>query len=208
MIPVTFFHRPSPVVAKDLVGKILRRRHGSLWLAAAIVETEAYGGEKGSHSWLGRTPSREPMWAPGGTIYMYFSRGGDSLNVSAKGDGHAVLIKAGRPWLDAQSGADALAAMHELNPGPRGPRPDHRLLAGQTLLARALNLRVPEWTGKQFDAASFFIDDTGYRPTSILHCRRIGIPKGRDEDLMLRFVDEAHVIAALSGGASADLSGA
>ncbi len=196
MIPVSFFDRPSPIVAKELVGKILLRRHGSLWLAAAIVETEAYGGEKGSHSWLGRTPSREPMWAPAGTIYMYYSRGGDSLNISVNGAGHAVLIKAGRPWLDGPSGSEALAAMHALNPGPRGPRPDHKLLAGQTLLARALNLRVPQWTGRQFDRGTFFIEDSGYRPASILRCRRLGIPEGRDEHLMLRYVDEAQVRSA------------
>ena len=136
------------------------------------------------------------MWAPAGTIYMYYSRGGDSLNVSVKGDGHAVLIKAARPWVDALAGPEAVAAMHALNPGPRGPRPDHKLLAGQTLLARALNLSVPEWTGKQFDPDSFFVDDTGYRPTSIIRCRRLGIPRGRDEDLMLRYVDEAHVRSA------------
>ncbi len=196
MISSSFFDRAAPVVAKDLVGKVLRRRYGSLWLATAIVETEAYGGEKGSHSWLGRTPSREPMWAPAGTIYMYFSRGSDSLNVSVKGDGHAVLIKAGRPWVDELSGTDALAAMHFLNPGPRGPRPDHRLLAGQTLLARALSLRVPDWTGKQFDRESFFVEDRGYRPVTIIRCRRLGIPEGRDEHLMLRYVDEAHVRSA------------
>jgi DNA-3-methyladenine glycosylase len=196
MIPATFFDRPSPDVAKDLVGKVIRRRHGSLWLAAAIVETEAYGGEKGSHAWLGRTPSREAMWAPAGTIYMYFSRGSDSLNVSVTGDGHAVLVKSGYPWLDDLSGPESLAAMHSLNPGRQGPRPDHKLLAGQTLLARALNLQVAEWTGKQFDPESFFIEDTGYRPASIVRCRRLGIPKGRDEDLMLRFVDEEHVRSA------------
>jgi len=196
MLPANFFDRPSPVVAKNLVGKVLRRRHGPLWLAAAIVETEAYGADKGSHSFLGRTPSREPMWAPAGTIYMYFSRGGDSLNVSVRGEGCAVLIKGGRPWVDDRSGPDALATMHALSPGRRGPRPDRKLLAGQSLLARALGLRVPEWTGKPFDPTSFFIEDTGYRPASILRCRRLGIPEGRDEHLMLRYVDEAHVRSA------------
>lgn len=196
MLPATFFARPPATVAIDLVGKIIRRRHGSLWLSAAIVETEAYGKDKGNHASLGRIPSREAMWAPPGIIYMYFSLGGDSLNISVQGGGNVVLIKGARPWVDNLSGLDALAAMHALNPSSRGPRRDHKLLAGQALLARALNLKVNDWTGKSFDPENFFIEDVGYRPASIVRCRRLGLPKGRDENLMLRYVDEAHVRSA------------
>lgn len=197
MLPTSFWDRPPDVVAEDLVGRVLRRRHGQLWLAAAIVEVEAYGvGDRASHSWLGRTPSRESMWAAPGTIYMYFSRGGDSLNVSVRGDGAAVLVKAARPWLDERSGDDSLAAMHRLNPGPRGPRPDHRLLAGQTLLARALDLRVREWDGRAFDRDAFLVEDAGYRPEAVVRAPRLGIPPGRDEHLARRFVDAAHLRSA------------
>ncbi|MFK7992438.1 MAG: DNA-3-methyladenine glycosylase [Sandaracinaceae bacterium] len=196
MLDAVFFARPVDAVAKDLVGKVLRRRVGPRWLSAAIVETEAYGTDRGSHAWLGRTPSREAMWAPPGTVYMYFSRGADSFNISAKGDGCAVLIKAARPFVDATSGHDALEVMHRLNPGRSKPRPDHRLLAGQTLLTRALDLRVREWNGRPFERDRFFVDDVGYRPESIVRCRRVGIPPGRDEHLMLRYVDEAHARSA------------
>ncbi len=197
MLSAAFFDRPSPVVARDLVGKVLRRRLGDAWAAVAIVEAEAYSrGEKGSHASLGRTPSREALWAPPGTIYMYYSRGGDSLNISVAGDGDAVLIKGGRPWLDARSGEAALEAMHRLNPARTGRRPDHKLAAGQTLICRALDLRVPEWTGRPFDAGRFFVEDAGYRPDVVVRCRRLGIPPGRDEDLMLRYVDAAHVRSA------------
>lgn len=193
MLPASFFDRPPDEVAEDLVGKVLRRRHGSLWLAAAIVEVEAYGvGDRASHSWLGRTPSRTSMWAPPGTIYMYASRGADSLNVSVRGDGAAVLVKGARPWLDERSGPEALAAMHRLNPGPSGPRPDHRLLAGQTLLARALDLRREDWDGRPFDPDTFFVEDVGHRPAAIVRCPRLGIPPGRDEHLLRRWVDDEH----------------
>ncbi|MEO0472292.1 MAG: DNA-3-methyladenine glycosylase, partial [Bacteroidota bacterium] len=141
MLCKDFFDRPVAEVAKDLIGRIIRRKYGSLWLAAAIVETEAYGDDKGNHAWQGRTTEREAMWGPSGTIYMYMSRGGDSLNVSTKGGGHVVLIKGGRPWIDRQSVPDSLFAMHKLNPGAKGKRADHKLLAGQALLARAMDLR-------------------------------------------------------------------
>jgi DNA-3-methyladenine glycosylase len=86
--------------------------------------------------------------------------------------------------------------MHALNPSPSGRRPDHKLLAGQALLAKALDLRVRDWTGEPFDPASFFLEDAGYEPERIVRSRRLGIPKGRDEHLMLRFVDAAHARSA------------
>ncbi|MBD81472.1 MAG: 3-methyladenine DNA glycosylase [Crocinitomicaceae bacterium] len=196
MLSSQFFNRPSEIVAKDLVGKVIRRKYKNFWLASAIVETEAYGADKASHSYLGRTPSRESMWAPPGTIYMYMSQGGDSFNISVKGDGHAVLIKGGRPWIDTTSDQVALETMHKLNPGTKGQRLDYKLLAGQSLFARALNLKVKEWDGKPFDREHLYIEDVGYQPNSIIQCRRLGIPDHRDADLMLRYVDEAHVRSA------------
>jgi len=196
MLQADFFDRPANSVAKDLVGKVIRRKYQNLWLAAAIVETEAYGADKASHSFLGRTPSRESMWARAGTIYMYMSQGGDSFNISVQGDGHAVLIKSGRPWMDAVSDEQALMLMHTLNPGTKGQRSNHKLLAGQSLLARALHLKVKDWDGKAFEPENLYIEDVGYKPKSILRCRRIGIPAHRDPDLMLRYVDEAHANSA------------
>ncbi|HAS39225.1 MAG TPA: DNA-3-methyladenine glycosylase [Microscillaceae bacterium] len=196
MLSKDFFARPAPSVAKELIGKVVRRKYGDLWLAAAIVETEAYGADQGNHAWLGRTTERESMWAPAGTIYMYMSQGGDSFNISVTGGGHVVLIKGGRPWLDKKSGVVSLDTMHKLNLGSKGKRPPHKLLAGQALFARALNLKVAEWDGKQFDPENFFIEDTTYRPQSIIRCRRLGLPKYRAPDLMLRYVDAAHVRSA------------
>ncbi|OJJ15408.1 hypothetical protein BKI52_39000 [marine bacterium AO1-C] len=196
MLSNDFFEREAPVVAKELIGKVVRRKYGNLWLAAAIVETEAYGSDKGNHAWLGRTAERESMWSPAGTIYMYMSQGGDSFNISVTGGGHVVLIKGGRPWIDKTSSIESLDAMQKLNPGAKGPRPAHKLLAGQALFARALDLKVSAWDGKQFDAEQFFIEDAGYRPKSIIRCRRLGLPKHRAPDLMLRYVDAAHLRSA------------
>ncbi|MEO0468673.1 MAG: 3-methyladenine DNA glycosylase, partial [Bacteroidota bacterium] len=71
-----------------------------------------------------------------------------------------------------------------------------KLLAGQALLARAMDLRVSEWNGKPFDADELFIEDAGYQPHSIIRCRRLGLPDSWDPDLMLRYVDEAHLRSA------------
>lgn len=189
-----FFARDPCIVAQSLLGKVLRRRYRNQWLAAQIIETEAYYlHEKGSHSSLGYTEKRKAMFMPAGTIYMYYARGGDSLNVSCGAKGDAVLIKAGYPFFDEQSPASTLCTMQKLNSARDGSlRPQHKLCAGQTLLCKALNLKVKEWDQQQFSAEQFYIDDTGYRPQHIIQTPRLGIPAGRDEHLMYRFIDHAH----------------
>ena len=96
-----FFDRDAQALARDLLGKVIRHRVGDLWLSARIIETEAYYlEEKGSHASLGYTEKRKALFLDGGHIYMYYARGGDSLNFSAKGPGNAVLIKSAYPWVD------------------------------------------------------------------------------------------------------------
>ena len=170
---------------------MLRRRLDGLWLGAQIVETEAYGlDDPASHAYLGRTPSREPMWMPPGTIYMYHSRAGASLNVSCGTGPEAVLIKAGVPVVDAISPKAALDAMHGLNPAPDGQsrRADGRLCAGQTLLCRSLGLTVAEWTGKQFDRDLFYIEARKVTPRMVATLR-LGIRPERDDGRRSRYVD-------------------
>lgn len=193
-LPDAFFDRDAQQVARELLGKVIRHRVGALWLSARIIETEAYYlVDKGSHASLGYTEKRKALFADGGHIYMYYARGGDSLNFSALGPGNAVLIKSALPWLDAVSGEAALAAMQRNNPARDGtPRPPQRLCAGQTLLCRALGLKVPDWDARRFDPQRLFVEDLGERPQRIVQCARLGIPKGRDEHLPYRFVDAEH----------------
>ena len=187
-------------MAQDLIGCVLRRRLDGLWLGVRIVETEAYGlNDPASHAYLGRTPSREPMWAPPGTIYMYHSRAGASLNVSCGTGPEAVLIKAGVPVVDAISPKAALAAMHRLNPAPDGQsrRADRRLCAGQTLLCRSLGLTVAEWTGRQFHPERFYIEARRARPQMVATLR-LGIRPERDDGRRSRYVDRTLAGSATS----------
>jgi len=194
MLSPAFFNRDPCTVAKDLLGKILRHRYQGQWLACRIVETEAYyAREKGSHSSLGYTDRRKAMFMPPGTIYMYYARGGDSLNVSVRGKGNAVLIKAAVPWTDAQSPPATLKLMQRLNPikGSGRLRPIEKLCSGQTLLCRSLHLRVRDWDQRPFDPQQFYIEDIGIPVPKIIQTTRLGIPAGRDEHLMYRFIDYA-----------------
>lgn len=189
-----FFNRDAQTLAKALLGKVLRVKYKNTWLAAQIIETEAYYlDDKGSHASLGFTEKRKALFMPAGTIYMYYARGGDSLNVSAEGEGNAVLIKSAYPYFDKVSPESNFEIMQRLNPPKNGgsARTMQKLCNGQTLLCRSLGLKVPHWDAKQFDANLFYIDDIGYKPQKILQAKRLGIPVGRDEHLEYRFVDAA-----------------
>jgi DNA-3-methyladenine glycosylase len=193
-LPDAFFDRDAQTLARDLLGKVIRHRVGDLWLSARIIETEAYYfEEKGSHASLGYTEKRKALFLDGGHIYMYYARGGDSLNFSAQGPGNAVLIKSAYPWVDELSGPASLAQMLLNNPDAQGrPRPSQKLCAGQTLLCKSLGLKVPVWDAKRFDHDVLLVEDIGPAPTHTIQTTRLGIPHGRDEHLMYRFVDAAY----------------
>ncbi|RUQ45961.1 DNA-3-methyladenine glycosylase, partial [Corynebacterium pseudodiphtheriticum] len=135
-LPDSFFDRDAQMLARDLLGKVIRHRVGDLWLSARIIETEAYYvAEKGSHASLGYTEKRKALFLDGGHIYMYYARGGDSLNFSAKGPGNAALIKSAYPWVDEVSGPASPAQRPLTHPEANGhPRPPANLRAGQTVL--------------------------------------------------------------------------
>lgn len=192
-LPERFFQRDARELAVALLGKVIRRRLGDQWLAARIIETEAYLlEERGSHASLGFTEARRALFMPPGTIYMYYARGGDSMNCSALGEGCGVLLKSGHPVVDAISPASSLARMQQLNPQGNGqPRPPERLCAGQTLLCRSLHIKVPDWNAQPFDT-TMLIEDDGYHPEQVVRAARLGIPSGRDEHLPYRWVDAAY----------------
>ena len=190
-----FFDQPAPKLAIDLLGKVLRHKvtlpsGNSVWLAARIIETEAYEiSEKGSDSSLGFTEKRRAMFMSPGTIYMYYARGRDSLNFSARGEGNAVLIKSGYPHIDTLSPNDTIATMQSLNPATNGNRTPQKLCSGQTLLCRSLNLKVVDWNQQTMKSGRFRLEDVGYRPDKVVQCPRLGIPVGRDHELTRRYVD-------------------
>lgn len=100
------------------------------------------------------------------------------------------LIKSAYPWQDARSGPNSLAQMQLNNPDASGKlRPPERLCAGQTLLCRALGLKVPQWDARRFDAERLYVEDCGSPVPKVIQATRLGIPHGRDEHLPYRFVD-------------------
>ncbi|MEI8055100.1 MAG: DNA-3-methyladenine glycosylase [bacterium] len=187
----TFFNNYPLNIAKELIGKVLCVKYKNIWLKAIITETEAYYlNDKASHSYLGCTKKRRALFMHPGTIYMYYSQGGDSLNISCRGAGNATLIKTARPYLEGKNTKKMIKTMQFLNPKKNTSqlRTVEELCNGQALLCRSLGLKVIDWDQKQFDRKKFYIASYGHQPKNIIRTKRIGIPKGRDEHLLYRFI--------------------
>ena len=193
ILPNEFFARDTFEVARSLVGKVLCHKYEGIWLKAMIIEMEAfYAGENGSHSSKGRTESKEALYMSPGTIYMYYSRGSDSISFSTLGDGSATLIKSGVPWLEEDKNGVSLEKMHLLNPINGRRRKDELLCSGQPLICKALGIKVREWNKKCMNPESLYVKDIGYKPEKLIACNRLGIPENRDHHLLHRVFDERY----------------
>lgn len=97
-----FYDVPCEDLAKNLLGKILVRRlpNGQI-LKGRIVETESYpGGEdKASATYNGKvTPKTKPLYLKPGTTFVYLTYGMyHCINISSRGDGSGVLLRAVDP---------------------------------------------------------------------------------------------------------------
>lgn len=193
-----FFQKDVVMLAKSLIGKILCRKVNNLILKARIIETEAYSkSEPASHSSLGYSLSRAAMFMEAGTIYMYHSRAGASFNISALGEGDAVLVKSGICFLDNDK--DILSFIQQINKKNGQLRDIHYLASGQTLLCKSLMIDRALWDKKQFNN-ELYIEDNGYIPEKVVISSRLGIPKDRDKLLLpYRYIDKAFIKYATKG---------
>jgi DNA-3-methyladenine glycosylase len=101
VLPRGFYQRPTALVARELLGKILVRRAPDGVVAVRLTEIEAYLGidDPACHTFGGRRTRRtETMWGAAGVAYIYLIYGiHHCLNVVTVGEGvpEAVLIRGG-----------------------------------------------------------------------------------------------------------------
>lgn len=115
LLPQSFFARDAATVARELLGRYLRRDAVTL----RITEVEAYvwPDDTANHCRAGRTNRNDAMWGPAGHAYVYLCYGMHSmlnLVTNRVGEGAAVLVRSCEPVL----GTDLVVARRGGIEGP------------------------------------------------------------------------------------------
>jgi len=183
-LPRQFYARDPQTVGRDLLGKLLVRREGKQWIAARIVEVEAYLGrdDPAAHAFSGRTARNAVLFGPPGHAYVYFIYGNHyCLNVSCMSEGEAgcVLVRA----LEPLTGIREMMRARGLS--LRGDAELRRVTSGPGRLAEAFGITRARDNAKDLTGldSDLWISDDGYRPTAVLSTVRIGISKAADRPL-------------------------
>jgi DNA-3-methyladenine glycosylase len=197
-LPRAFYDRPTLVVARDLIGKVLVCQGRGGTAAGAIVEVEAYVGETDAacHASAGRTTRNAPLYGPPGLAYVYLNYGIHSLfNVVTEPDGQpaAVLLRALVPL-------DGIALMQRRRrPDRRGDAriPDHELCRGPGSLARAMGITLAD-NRADLCGRRLRIEDRGITYPGITWSSRVGISAGTEHQWRC-FVAGCHAVSGKKG---------
>jgi DNA-3-methyladenine glycosylase len=188
-----FYQRPTDLVARELLGKLLVRKQGAQTTIVRINEVEAYLGidDPACHTHGGRrTPRTETMWGPAGRAYVYLVYGlHHCLNVVTVGDGvpEAVLIR----------GADVVQGLEGVR-NRRGLKvPAGSLTNGPGKICQALGVtRAENGLDLCSRRSGLTIRDDGFAPveSGILRLPRVGVEYAGDAaSWLLRYVSSSSV---------------
>jgi DNA-3-methyladenine glycosylase len=179
-----FFSRDPRRVARELLGKILVRHEEQRFLAARIVEVEAYLGKNdpAAHAAAGNTARTSVLFGPPGFAYVYFIYGNHyCLNVSCDREERAgsVLFRALEPLLGIETMARARGV------AVATPRDLLKLTQGPGRLAQAFGITRARDNGCDLtsQASSLWIGSDGVAAGNIRLTARIGITKAADRPL-------------------------
>lgn len=179
-------------LGRDLLGKVVCTNIGGRLTRVIITETEAYAGvtDRASHAYGDRRTRRtEPMYAEGGTAYVYLCYGihhmFNVVTASAETP-HAILVRAG---VD-------LTGLETMLERRGKQRADKTLLAGPGSLGKALGITT-SLTGTSLLDGPIRLEDYGVTidDANITVGPRIGIDyAGEDAALPYRFVVDVATI--------------
>jgi DNA-3-methyladenine glycosylase len=189
-----FFARNPRRVARELLGKVLVRDHGTLHLTARIVEVEAYLGQNdpAAHAAAGNTARTSVLFGPPGHAYVYFIYGNHyCLNVSCEREGKAgsVLFRALEPLVGIADMARARKITLEGSPDLR------RLTSGPGRLAEAFGITRAGDNDCDLTSPSsgLWIGDDAFHARRIQITPRIGVSKAADQPLRYILAGNAFV---------------
>lgn len=178
-----FYARPTLVVARALIGKVLVHDTPAGRAAGIIVETEAYIGESdpACHAAPGPTARNAPLYGPPGIAYVYLNYGIHYLvNAVTEPEGSpaAVLIRA----LEPLEGSELMRTRRMRSGGRRAALiPEHDLCRGPGNLTAALGITLKH-NGRCLTSGSLRVEDRGLPERTVERSRRIGIRVGVEQD--------------------------
>jgi DNA-3-methyladenine glycosylase len=174
-LPRSFYLRPTLVVARDLLGKLIVRKTPAALLTGMIVEVEAYLGERdpASHAFKGKTRRNEVMFRTGGHLYVYFTYGMHycaNVVTGKEGMGRAVLLRAIAPL-------QGVSVMQKNRNHWSRPLKEHELTNGPAKLCEAFGIDRRHDGINLLGDEIFITEGNTIRPSFIGSSPRIGISK-------------------------------
>ncbi|GKQ42468.1 putative 3-methyladenine DNA glycosylase [Companilactobacillus sp. RD055328] len=165
-----FENLPTQQIAQDLLGRTLSYKTNYGLISGLIVETEAYLGikDKAAHSYNGRhTPSNDPLYQSGGTIYIYSIHSYLDMDISAQvsGNPNGILIR----------GLEPLEGIDVMNNNRQVSQP-FELTNGPAKWMRAFGILDKDLSGTMLNTDKLFLSDERIRePKIITNSPRIGV---------------------------------
>ena len=199
ILPRNFYARPTLVVARELIGKVLVHETRFGRASGVIVETEAYIGESdpACHAAPGPTTRNAPLYGPPGFAYVYLNYGIHSLvNAVTEPEGSpaAVLIRALEP-LEGES----LMRRRRTRQGRRSADlAAADLCRGPGNLTCALGISLSD-NRCDLTGSVLRIEDHDLAPREVVWGRRVGINVGVEQPWRCHDAGSAAVSAFKEG---------
>ncbi|MEA2497941.1 MAG: DNA-3-methyladenine glycosylase [Actinomycetota bacterium] len=189
-LPKSFYSRDALTVARELIGCVFVHEHPEGRTAVRLVETEAYRGplDPGSHGHRGVTPRTEVMYGPPGRLYVYFTYGMHwcaNIVCGPDGDCEAVLLRAGEP----------VEGIEEMRVRRPAATKDRLLASGPARLTQAMGIGPQHNGASLLRGGEFWCAEDDATPVlrdAAVQTLRIGLSKGRGEDIPWRYVVPGH----------------